>query len=358
MSPTMKTVLVTGGCGFIGGHVVQLLVADGGYRVVNIDALTYAADQRLLQPLARTGRYVFENTDIRDAAAVNAVFSRHSPDWVLHLAAESHVDRSIEQPLVFVETNVVGTANLLNAALAHYQALSPDRQGEFRFLHISTDEVFGSLGPTGHFSEKTPYDPSSPYSASKAASDHLVRAWGRTYGLPVLITNCSNNYGPAQFPEKLIPLMILRAWRGEKLPVYGDGTNVRDWLYVIDHAQALHTVMCRGQLGETYCIGGHNEWRNIDIVSAVCDKLDTKLGLLPTGPRRNLITFVSDRPGHDMRYAINAQRMAQELGWQPSRTPQQGLEQTIDWYLANEAWWAPIVEKQSALKRRGLTSQP
>ena len=301
----MKTILVTGGAGFIGGHVVRTLVAAGGYRVINVDALTYAADLRLLEPLKESGRYAFEKIDIRDRSAVADLYERHSPDAVMHLAAESHVDRSIENPLLFVETNVLGTANLLVGALSHYLSLDKGRRAGFRFLHVSTDEVFGSLGEDGFFHERTPYDPSSPYSASKAASDHVVRAWGRTYGLPVLITNCSNNYGPAQFPEKLIPLMILRAWKGESLPVYGKGENIRDWLHVADHAVALRTVLERGTPGETYCIGGRSERRNIEIVEAICDALDAKLGRLASGPRRSLIAFVTDRPGHDLRYAID-----------------------------------------------------
>jgi dTDP-glucose 4,6-dehydratase len=350
----MKTILVTGGAGFIGGHVVRLLVEAGGYRVVNVDALTYAADLRLLAPLEKSGRYLFEKADIRDRAVVMALYERHAPDYVMHLAAESHVDRSIESPLLFVETNVLGTTNLLVGALAHFQSLDPKRRDGFRFLHVSTDEVFGSLGDEGFFHERTPYDPSSPYSASKAASDYLVRAWWRTYALPILVTNCSNNYGPAQFPEKLIPLMILKAWRGEPLPVYGKGENVRDWLYVVDHANALRTVLERGKPGETYCIGGRSERRNIDIVETICDALDAKLGRLPSGPRRSLITFVTDRPGHDRRYAIDPGRAEGELGWRPALSIENGLQATIDWYLANEAWWAPLVARQKSLDRRGL----
>jgi dTDP-glucose 4,6-dehydratase len=354
----MKTVLVTGGAGFIGGHVVRELVASQSYRVVNVDALTYAADLRLLEPLAATGRYLFEQADIRDQSAVRALYERYSPDGVMHLAAESHVDRSIENPLLFVETNVLGTANLLAGALAHSAALEPARRARFRFLHVSTDEVFGSLGTDGAFHEKTAYDPSSPYSASKAASDHMVRAWGRTYQLPVLITNCSNNYGPGQFPEKLIPLMILKAWRGEALPVYGKGENVRDWLHVVDHARALQAVFERGTPGETYCIGGRSERRNIDIVHAICDGLDAKLGRLASGSRRALISFVADRPGHDQRYAIDAGRIETELGWLPAMSIEAGLRDTIDWYLANEPWWAPLVAHQKSLDRRGLDVTP
>jgi len=349
----MNRIIVTGGAGFIGGHVVQALVRSGAH-VINVDALTYAADQRLLDPLAETGLYTFVKADIRDGAAVDRILQEYAPDAVMHLAAESHVDRSIENPLVFVETNVVGTANLLKAARAHFEALDEARRARFRFLHISTDEVFGSLGADGLFRETTAYDPSSPYSASKAASDHLVRAWGRTYGLPVLITNCSNNYGPGQFPEKLIPLMILKAAAGEALPVYGKGENVRDWLFVGDHATALQAVLEGGRPGETYCVGGHNEVRNIDVVTTICDLLDARLGARAEGPRRSLVTYVTDRPGHDMRYAIDAARIGAELDWKPSVTFEQGLAKTVDWYLDNEWWWRPLAEKTSALARRGL----
>ena len=350
----MKTVIVTGGAGFIGGHVVRTLVADGGYRVVNLDALTYAADLRLLETLAGTGRYVFVKADIRDRAALKAVFDAHRPDGVIHLAAESHVDRSIESPAVFVETNVLGTAHLLDAALAHFLTLVADAKAAFRFVHVSTDEVFGSLGASGYFSEATAYDPSSPYSASKAGSDHMARAWARTFGLPVIVTNCSNNYGPAQFPEKLIPLMIVKAWRGEPLPVYGRGDNVRDWLHVADHARALQAVFETGVPGETYCIGGHNEQTNLAVVNAICDGLDARVAPLPAGPRRALIQFVTDRPGHDARYAIDATRIGRDLGWKPRFTFEQGLAETIDWYLTNEAWWGPLAATRSALERRGL----
>ncbi len=350
----MKTLLVTGGAGFIGGHVVRSLVASGSYRVVNLDALTYAADLRLLQPLASTGRYVFVNADIRDPDALSQIFAAHRPDGVIHLAAESHVDRSIETPSVFVDTNVLGTARLLDAALAHFQALDSDRKSRFRFIHVSTDEVFGSLGPSGYFHEATAYDPSSPYSASKAASDHMARAWHRTFGLPVVVTNCSNNYGPAQFPEKLIPLMIIKALRGEALPVYGKGDNVRDWLFAADHAFALRAVFERGVPGETYCIGGQSERSNLAVVHAICDGLDQRVAPLASGPRRNLVSFVSDRPGHDARYAIDASRITNTLGWTPGLSFDEGLAQTIDWYLANEAWWKPLTETRTALQRRGL----
>jgi dTDP-glucose 4,6-dehydratase len=350
----MQILLVTGGAGFIGGHLVRTLAASGQFRVVNVDAMTYAADHRLLDPLVAGGEYAFERADICDGAALAGIFARHKPDGVIHLAAESHVDRSIESPAIFVETNVLGTARLLDAALAHFGTLTPAQKARFRFVHVSTDEVFGSLGVDGFFDETTAYDPSSPYSASKAASDHMARAWARTYGLPVIVTNCSNNYGPAQFPEKLIPLMILKAWRGEALPVYGKGDNIRDWLHVQDHARALLRVFERGAPGETYCIGGRNELTNLSVVHAICDGLDARLGVLPSGPRRTLISFVTDRPGHDARYAIDAARIARDLDWSPSRTFDEGLATTIDWYLANEAWWQPLAEKREALARRGL----
>ena len=350
----MQILLVTGGAGFIGGHVVRMLVASEKYHVVNLDALTYASDLRLLAPLAESGRYTFVNADIRDGEALAQVFADHAPDGVLHLAAESHVDRSIESPAIFIETNVLGTGQLLDAALAHFRGLGAEAKSRFRFVHVSTDEVFGSLGASGFFHEATAYDPSSPYSASKAASDHMARAWHRTFGLPVVVTNCSNNYGPAQFPEKLIPLMIIKAWRGEKLPVYGKGENVRDWLHVEDHARALLAVFERGKPGETYCIGGHNELTNIAVVQAICDELDRRLGVPAAGARRGLINFVTDRPGHDARYAIDAGRIGRELGWKPSFDFSKGLSQTIDWYLGSEPWWGPLAGNGNAMARRGL----
>ncbi|WP_116083526.1 dTDP-glucose 4,6-dehydratase [Tropicimonas sp. IMCC34011] len=341
-------ILITGGAGFIGSAVVRQAVA-AGHAVVNLDALTYAANLESLASVAESPFYTFERADIRDRPALDRIFAAHRPDAVMHLAAESHVDRSIDGPALFIETNVTGTFNLLETARAYWQAAGKT-QG-FRFHHISTDEVYGSLGPTGKFTEDTPYDPRSPYSASKAASDHLVRAWGETYGLPVLVTNCSNNYGPYHFPEKLIPVVILRALAGEPIPVYGDGSNVRDWLYVEDHADALLTVLQRGAVGRTYNIGGENEARNIDLVRMICGELDE---LRPEGaPHGRLITFVTDRPGHDQRYAIDPTRIRDELGWRPSVTVEEGIAQTVRWYLDNEAWWRPLLDREGVGQRLG-----
>jgi dTDP-glucose 4,6-dehydratase len=330
----MKTILITGGAGFIGSHVVRRFVQQHPTSmIINLDALTYAGNLENLKDVEKAHNYAFEKVDIRDAAAVKSCFDKHQPDAVIHLAAESHVDRSIADPLAFVETNVIGTANLLNAAKELWQGAFEGK----RFYHISTDEVFGALGAEGFFTEETPYSPNSPYSASKAASDHFVRAYHETYGLPVVLSNCSNNYGPNHFPEKLIPLMIHNILQGKPLPVYGDGKYTRDWLYVEDHAAAIETVFLHGQNGQTYCIGGWNEWKNIDLVLVLCDLMDKNLGH-PQGQSRGLITFVKDRPGHDLRYAIDASKIYRELGWKPQETFETGLAKTIEWYLQNEAW--------------------
>lgn len=333
--------LITGGAGFIGSALVRRLVGGSDHQVTVVDKLTYAGNLDSLQPVAHSPRYAFVQADIADAGAMQAVFAAHQPDIVVHLAAESHVDRSIDGPDAFVQTNVVGTYTLLQAALRHYRGLDEAGRGAFRFHHVSTDEVFGSLGETGLFREDTAYDPRSPYSATKAASDHLVRAWGHTYGLPVLVTNCSNNYGPYHFPEKLIPLTILNALEGKALPVYGQGLNVRDWLYVDDHASALQRVAEAGRVGESYCIGGHNERRNIDVVRSICHLLDA-MAPDPAGPRERLIQFVTDRPGHDARYAIDAGKIERELGWRPAETFESGLAKTVRWYLDNRPWWERV----------------
>jgi len=341
-------ILVTGGAGFIGSAVIRLAIARG-HAVVNLDALTYAACLDNLASVADNPLYQFEKADIRDRAALDAIFDRHAPDAVMHLAAESHVDRSIDAPADFIETNVLGTFNMLEAARAFWDGQG--RPDGFRFHHISTDEVFGSLGETGLFSEDTPYDPRSPYSASKASSDHLVRAWSETYGLPVLVTNCSNNYGPYHFPEKLIPVVIIKALAGEAIPVYGDGGNVRDWLYVEDHADALLTVLEGGQAGRTYNIGGENEATNIHLVRTICAELDR---LHADGaPHAQLITFVQDRPGHDRRYAIDPTRIRTELGWRPSVTIDDGIARTVRWYLENEDWWRPLLDRKGVGHRLG-----
>ncbi|MEO8242598.1 MAG: dTDP-glucose 4,6-dehydratase [bacterium] len=340
--------LVTGGAGFIGSAVVRQAVARG-HEVVNLDALTYAACLDNVTSVAGSNLYSFEQADIRDRAALDRIFALHQPDAVMHLAAESHVDRSIDGPSDFIDTNITGTFNLLEAARAYWTRQS--RPAHFRFHHISTDEVFGTLGAEGRFTEDTHYAPNSPYSASKAASDHLVRAWAETYGLPVVMTNCSNNYGPFHFPEKLIPVVILNALAGKPIPVYGKGENIRDWLYVEDHADALLTVLTRGVLGRSYNIGGENEARNIDLVTKICDLLDE---MRPAGaPHARLITHVTDRPGHDARYAIDPSRIREELGWRPSVTLDEGLRRTVRWYLDNEAWWKPLQSRNGVGQRLG-----
>lgn len=341
-------VLVTGGAGFIGSAVVRQAIA-AGHEVVNLDALTYAACLANVASVADHPNYAFVQVDICDASAVQGAFDTHAPDVVMHLAAESHVDRSIDGPGAFIETNVTGTYNMLQAARTYWDAKG--RPEGFRFHHISTDEVYGTLGDTGLFTEDTAYAPNSPYSASKAASDHLVRAWHETYGLPVVLSNCSNNYGPYHFPEKLIPVVILKALAGEPIPVYGKGENIRDWLYVEDHADALLTVLQKGELGRSYNIGGENEVRNIDLVEMICTALDR---LQPgSAPYAQQITFVQDRPGHDLRYAIDPTRISTELGWRPSVTLEQGLEKTVQWYLDNEDWWQALLNRDGVGTRLG-----
>jgi dTDP-glucose 4,6-dehydratase len=338
-----QTILVTGGAGFIGSAVCRHLVATGRYRVVNFDKLTYAGNLESLRDIAQSPDYVFCRGDIADAATVLAILRRERVHKIMHLAAESHVDRSIDGPAIFLETNVLGTFRLLDAALLYWREADEAVREQFRFHHISTDEVFGELPfESGIFTEETPYAPSSPYSASKAASDHLVRAWHHTYGLPVVLSNCSNNYGPYHFPEKLIPLTIINALEGQPLPVYGQGANVRDWLFVEDHAAALELVMTQGRIGESYNIGGRAERTNLQVVEAICDLLDLRRPLADGRRHRALISFVEDRPGHDRRYAIDPSRAEQQLGWRPRETFETGLAKTVDWYLANEWWWRPI----------------
>ncbi|MDM7945323.1 MAG: dTDP-glucose 4,6-dehydratase [Oceanibaculum nanhaiense] len=353
---SQPTLLVTGGAGFIGSAVVRQAVAEGKWRVVNIDKLTYAANLASLDPVAGANNYIFEQADICDRAAMARIFETYRPQAVMHLAAESHVDRSIDGPAAFIETNIVGTYALLDAALTHWRGLDEAGKRDFRFHHVSTDEVFGSLGAEGLFTENSRYQPNSPYSASKASADHLVRAWHETYGLPIVMSNCSNNYGPYQFPEKLIPLMILKAMRGEKLPIYGKGDNVRDWLYVEDHATALRLVLERGAVGESYNIGGKCERTNLEVVDALCALLDARLPVSPHRPHNGLKSFVADRPGHDKRYAIDCTKIERELGWVPAETFESGLARTVDWYLANEGWWRPVLEGTYQGQRLGQTS--
>ena len=349
-------VLVSGGAGFIGSALVRYMVRDTFLKVVNIDKLTYAGNLESLKCIDGQEGYVFENVNICDVVSLTNVFEKHKPNIIMHLAAESHVDRSIDGPADFIDTNIVGTFNLLEAARHYYESLEEDKRDQFRFHHISTDEVYGDLEDTEDlFTEETPYSPSSPYSASKAASDHLVRAWGRTYGFPVIITNCSNNYGPYHFPEKLIPHVILNAIHGKPLPIYGDGSQIRDWLYVEDHAKALVKVVTEGAIGETYNIGGHNEKTNLEVVETICDLLEELAPEKPTGVKnyRDLITFVKDRPGHDVRYAIDASKIERELGWVPEETFETGLRKTVKWYLDNRQWWERVLSGAYRLERLG-----
>ena len=348
----MLRVIVTGGAGFIGSALIRYLIRETDVEVMNLDKLTYAGNPASLREVEDSPRYHFTRADICDGAAVKKLFAEFRPDAIMHLAAESHVDRSIDGPLEFVRTNVLGTATLLDAALAYWKTLPEDKKQAFRFQHISTDEVYGSLGATGLFTEKTPYDPRSPYSASKASSDHMVRAWYHTFGLPVLLSNCSNNYGPYHFPEKLIPLVILNALDGKPLPIYGKGENIRDWLFVEDHARALWLIDRKGKVGETYNIGGRNERTNLQVVRAICRILD-ELRPKASGSYADQITFVTDRPGHDLRYAIDADKLRSELGWEPREDFDSGLKLTVKWYLENDWWWRPIREGKYSGERLG-----
>jgi len=355
-------ILVTGGAGFIGSAVIRHIINSTQDHVINVDKLTYAGNLESLLSVSDNDRYCFEQVDICNRGELDRIFTRYQPDTVMHLAAESHVDRSIDGPAAFIETNILGTYTLLEAARQYWKSLNQDRKSAFRFHHISTDEVYGDLeGPEDFFTETTPYDPSSPYSASKASSDHLVRAWSRTYGMPTVVSNCSNNYGPYHFPEKLIPLMILNALEWKPLPVYGDGQQIRDWLYVEDHARALYLVATKGKIGETYNIGGHNEKTNIDVVKTICNLLAK---IAPTnrhsGESRNLvdykdlITFVEDRPGHDLRYAIDASKIEKQLGWKPEETFESGIRKTVEWYLSNKDWWSRVLNGSYSRERLGV----
>ena len=349
-------ILVTGGAGFIGSAVVRHIINDTQDAVINVDKLTYAGNLESLVSVDKNERYVFEQADICDRAAMDRIFAEHQPDAVMHLAAESHVDRSIDGPAAFIETNIVGTYTLLEAARHYWNTLDEARKSAFRFHHISTDEVYGDLeGTDDFFTETTPYSPSSPYSASKASSDHLVRAWLRTYGLPTLVTNCSNNYGPYHFPEKLIPLMILNALDGKALPVYGNGMQIRDWLFVEDHARALYKVVTEGEVGETYNIGGHNEKANIEVVKTICSLLEELVPNKPEGVEHysDLITYVTDRPGHDVRYAIDPSKIGRELGWAPEETFESGIRKTVEWYLNNREWWSRVLDGSYSMERLG-----
>ena len=346
-------ILVTGGAGFIGSALVRHLIASTEHEVLNYDKLTYAATLTSLKSIENNPRYQLVQGDICDGEKVARTLGQFQPDIITNLAAESHVDRSIDGPAAFIETNIVGSFTMLDKTLAYWRSLPAERKASFRFHHISTDEVFGSLGGEGFFTETTPYDPRSPYSASKAASDHLVSAWGHTYGLPVLITNCSNNYGPFHFPEKLIPLIIVKCLAGEKLPVYGKGANIRDWLFVDDHVRALQTVFEKGTPGQTYAIGGNNERRNLTVVETICSVLDELNPRQDGTPYAQQISFVADRPGHDARYAIDASKIRSELGWQPRETFKSGIQATVKWYLENQDWWRAILDKSDAVSRRG-----
>jgi dTDP-glucose 4,6-dehydratase len=349
-----STVFVTGGAGFIGSAVTRHLLQDTQARVVNIDKLTYAANLDSLRDVASNPNYAFKQASICDATALQRLFEQYKPDAVMNLAAESHVDRSIDGPGEFIQTNIVGTFTILQETLRYWQGLSPEKRGKFRFLHISTDEVFGSLSDDGLFTETTAYAPNSPYSASKASSDHLVRAWRETYDLPTMVTNCSNNYGPYHFPEKLIPHMIIKGLAGEPLPVYGDGKNIRDWLFVEDHAKALALVLEHGGVGQTYNVGGRNERTNLHVVESICDLLD-EVSPEGNGARRSLISFVKDRPGHDRRYAIDASKLERELGWRAEEHFESGIEKTVHWYVQQRPWWQAILERGYTTSRVGLT---
>lgn len=352
MNTSDKSVLITGGAGFIGSALIRYLIKETKTAVINVDKLTYAGHLENLKSVEDIDRYYFEEADICDVETINKIFKAYQPDAVMHLAAESHVDRSIDGSAEFIQTNINGTHNLLEIAREYWENLEKDRKNNFRFLHVSTDEVYGELGEEGFFKETTPYDPRSPYSASKASSDHLVRAWHHTYGLPILITNCSNNYGPYQFPEKLIPVVILKALQGKDIPVYGTGKNVRDWLYVDDHARALYKVLQEGKVGETYNVGGHNEKQNIEVVKTICAILD-ELEPKSRNKYKDQITFVTDRPGHDFRYAIDASKIENKLGWKPEETFESGIRKTVKWYMENIEWVEAVTENNYNLERLG-----